>query len=224
MNGGALINRQELIELLEATIEEVKRGASFEGRLQYTCMLDECDSGAFAVRAFVRTGNDMGQGGCMVVDGDIMMDAPPPTVHEQVLEFHRKVGQPIVEKPAVPSDERVRLRARLVLEESLEFLEALFGVPSWIEGVRHSINYAIDRAPVKVDLPKAVDALADIDYVVEGSRIEFGVDGGPIAREVHRANMEKQGGPRREDGKVLKPPGWKPPDIDGELDRQGYEP
>ena len=30
------------------------------------------------------------------------------TVRDQVLEFHEMVGQPIVETPQVPSDERVR--------------------------------------------------------------------------------------------------------------------
>ena len=43
--------------------------------------------------------------------------------------------------------------------------------------------------------------------------------------EVHRANMAKAGGPRRhEDGKLLKPVGWSPPDIEGELKKQGWSP
>jgi predicted HAD superfamily Cof-like phosphohydrolase len=223
LNGGALIDREDLIELLEATIDELKRNASFEGRIQYTCMHEETEGG-FIVRAFVRTDNDMGQGSSILVAGPHLMDAPPVTVRDQVLEFHQKIGQPIVETPAVPNDERIRLRARLVLEESLEFLDALFDTIDSIDTVRTAINHIIGNAIVKVHFPAAVDALADIDYVVEGSRIEFGVDGRPIAAEVHRANMEKQGGPRREDGKVLKPAGWKPPDIEGELKRQGWEP
>jgi len=40
--------------------------------------------------------------------------------------------------------------------------------------------------------------------------------------EVHRANMDKAGGPKRADGKVLKPEGWKPPDIHGILEQWGW--
>lgn len=34
--------------------------------------------------------------------------------------------------------------------------------------------------------------------------------------------MAKLGGPRRADGKVMKPIGWRPPDIEGVLNRQGW--
>jgi predicted HAD superfamily Cof-like phosphohydrolase len=52
--------------------------------------------------------------------------------------------------------------------------------------------------------------------VVEGARLELGIDGAPIAA-VHEANMKKVSGEVRADGKRLKPPGWKPPDINLEL-------
>lgn len=74
MNGGKIMKREELIAFLEATIEELKGKASFEGRIQYTCMVDDCPKDHFAVRAFVRTGNDMGQGGCMLIAGDVVME------------------------------------------------------------------------------------------------------------------------------------------------------
>jgi NTP pyrophosphatase (non-canonical NTP hydrolase) len=47
----------------------------------------------------------------------------------------------------------------------------------------------------------------------------FGVDLRPFFREVHRTNMHKLTGPKREDGKQLKPPGWKPPRIKTMYDR-----
>jgi predicted HAD superfamily Cof-like phosphohydrolase len=40
------------------------------------------------------------------------------------------------------------------------------------------------------------------------------VDLAPHFEEVHRANMTKLAGPKREDGKQLKPEGWQPPDHD----------
>lgn len=51
--------------------------------------------------------------------------------------------------------------------------------------------------------------------------LEFGVDMGPIEDEVHRANLAKAGGPVV-NGKIMKPPGWTPPDIAGELKKQGW--
>jgi predicted HAD superfamily Cof-like phosphohydrolase len=147
------------------------------------------------------------------------------TLREQVAEFHRAVGQPLLESPTIPAEERVRLRARLMAEEFFETMVAMF---SRLE--RRSLDYIysdlkafIDVGVIGVDLPELVDGLADLDYVVEGTRLEFGVDGGPIAAEVHRANMAKSGGNVRADGKILKPEGWKPPDIPGELLKQRRE-
>jgi predicted HAD superfamily Cof-like phosphohydrolase len=47
----------------------------------------------------------------------------------------------------------------------------------------------------------------------------MGVDLQPFFEEVHRANMTKAGGPKREDGKQLKPVNWRPPDMAAVLTR-----
>lgn len=82
----------------------------------------------------------------------------------------------------------------------------------------------IQSAPLCIDLPALVDATADLDYVVEGLRVRLGVDGDPIWEAVHAANMAKSTGPLREDGKRMKPEGWKAPDVEGLLREQGWEP
>jgi len=147
----------------------------------------------------------------------------------QLIEFHRTLGQPILESPTVPSDSRVRLRASLIFEELRETIQSMFDGNSAVGNKLardewHSASEAIQRiiaeAAVKVDLEQLADGLGDLDYVVEGTRLEFGINGGPIARAIHRANMQKVGGPKRSDGKVMKPEGWKPPDIAGELQKQ----
>jgi predicted HAD superfamily Cof-like phosphohydrolase len=66
--------------------------------------------------------------------------------------------------------------------------------------------------------------MADLDYVVEGTRQELGIDGPAVHAIVHAANMAKQAGPVDASGKKRKPEGWKPPDIAGELRRQGWKP
>lgn len=153
---------------------------------------------------------------------DRVMAAP----HRRVAAFHAMIGAPVNHTPAVPPDDRVRLRLRLIAEEFFELLDAVVG--SWhgdewsTSNARELVFRVIDEGFMDVDLPAFVDALADIDYVVEGTRLEFGVHGPPIAALVHEANMAKVGGPVDAHGKHGKPPGWKPPDIAGELRRQGW--
>lgn len=143
---------------------------------------------------------------------------------KRLIEFHRAMGQPILPAPAVPSDERVRLRLRLIAEEFFELLEASGHFDgsghTLIVMARSQVGDWVDHMKVHVDLPELADALGDLDYVVEGTRLEFGIDGEPVAEEIHRANMAKLKGPRRADGKVMKPEGWEPPQIASELAHQ----
>lgn len=149
------------------------------------------------------------------------------TIHAQVSKFHKAFGQDIADKPAVPSDDAVRLRMRLIAEEFVEAMEAVFGANANVDDMRAHIRGVVDGLDVKPDLVELADAFADLDYVVEGARLVFGIDGAPIAAEVHRSNMAKLGPDGkpivREDGKRLKPPGWTPPDIAAELRKQGWE-
>lgn len=63
------------------------------------------------------------------------------------------------------------------------------------------------RAKLKDDLEDLAQGVWEC--AAEG----VGVDLRPFFREVHRTNMHKLKGPKREDGKQLKPPDWKPPRI-----------
>jgi predicted HAD superfamily Cof-like phosphohydrolase len=141
---------------------------------------------------------------------------------DDVREFQAMLGRPAPTVPTIPDEATLRLRLRLIAEEFVELLEAA--------GIRpHTAIYGalMDMCrthPLKVDLPEFVDAMADLDYIVEGTRQEFGVDGAAVHAVVHAANMAKQAGPVDEHGKKRKPPGWTPPDIAGELVRQGWQP
>lgn len=141
-------------------------------------------------------------------------------VRYQVTEFHHAMNQPVLHTPAIPPQARVRLRLKLVAEEFFELARAA--------GVRCTAaeNVFADCLEqtefFEVDLPELVDAMADLDYVVEGTRLECGVNGWPVAQEVHRTNMAKLDGSRDDDGKILKPEGWEPPDIGGVLREQGW--
>lgn len=137
-------------------------------------------------------------------------------IRKQVEEFHHLMGQPVLTSPAVPVDARVRLRLHLVAEEFFELLYACgFDDDDLEDDVRNEINFM----DVGVQLPEVADALADLDYVVEGMRLELGINGAPIADVVHESNIAKVGGPIV-NGKIQKPEGWTPPDIAAELEKQ----
>lgn len=125
------------------------------------------------------------------------------TVASWVREFHQVFGLPVAEAPTadVPAELR-RLRRTLLCEEVREVCEA------------------IDAG----DVVKIADALADLAYVVYGTALTFGIDLDEVVAVVHRANMTKlgpEGRPiMREDGKILKGPGYLPPDIEAVLEHQ----
>lgn len=148
----------------------------------------------------------------------------------QVVEFHRAFGHPVAERPTIPPDDRVRFRLRLIAEEFFDLLEACGVVPELDSGgdIGWLVKSIIDDSTPVVDMAEFADACGDLDYVIEGARLEFGIDGAPVATAIHAANMSKLGPDgkpiRRADGKSLKPDGWTPPDIAEELRKQGWQP
>lgn len=148
----------------------------------------------------------------------------PQTLRDQVSEFHVAMDVPAdAPAPTIITDDRVRLRASLIAEESFETLGSMIRISPELHEAQTFVMRLIATEVVDVDLVELADGLADLDYVVEGTRLEMGIDGAPVAAEVHRANMAKLGGPIAPNGKRLKPPGWTPPDIEGVLRKQGWK-
>lgn len=121
---------------------------------------------------------------------------------QQVREFMLAMEQPTPDKPTMLDrrDGRLQMRVGLIQDE----LKLAAG---WKELQPKDL---VPGEPRHLDM---IDALVDILYVTNGMAIEMGVDLEPFWDEVHAANMRKVGGPIREDGKRLKPPGWRAPDI-----------
>lgn len=97
------------------------------------------------------------------------------------------------------------LYLKLIKEEFHELLEA--------QGLDADYNRVKDADPVET-----LDALVDILVVTIGAIHSMGANGEGAWNEVMRTNFAKidptTGKVRkREDGKVLKPEGWKPPDL-----------
>ena len=151
-----------------------------------------------------------------------------PTSHyTRVSAFMQKAGQETPQAPFIPDEETRILRAKLILEEALETVEALGvgvrlkagnGAVAELTAADADLTFHLNG---EVDLEGVVDGCADISVVTIGTLIAFGIDDEPILEEVDRANLRKfgPGGYAREDGKWIKPPDWTPPDILGVVDR-----
>jgi hypothetical protein len=72
-----------------------------------------------------------------------------------------------------------------------------------------------DRAAIACLGARPGDELADVVYLAYGTAHAYAIDLDVALAEVHRANLQKANGPRRADGKAMKPEGFVPPDMSG---------
>jgi predicted HAD superfamily Cof-like phosphohydrolase len=136
---------------------------------------------------------------CMALRENPDMDVTRlPDWVRDVYEFRQACGLPIGSEPQMVSTDLVDLHFKLLREE-IEELEV-----------------AIRQG----NLAEIADAYVDLIYYAIGGTIAHGMDIRPVWQVVHRANMLKTTGPKRADGKQLKPPGWEPPNVELAL-RQG---
>lgn len=89
----------------------------------------------------------------------------------QVAEFHKTFKAPILDSPQIPSTQRCELRVNLLQEELNELSQAIK------DG----------------DIVEVADALCDIQYVLSGAVLEFGLGDKfvELFNEVQRSNMSK---------------------------------
>jgi predicted HAD superfamily Cof-like phosphohydrolase len=109
-----------------------------------------------------------------------------------VQDFHEQFDIHVAPMPAAPDEPTQTLRSRLIQEEFEELQEAMQAG----------------------DLPAIAKELADLLYVVYGTAVSCGIDMEPVFKEVHRSNMSKVGGYKREDGKWVKPPTYSPASLE----------
>uniref|UniRef100_A0A6H1ZNM6 Phosphoribosyl-ATP diphosphatase n=1 Tax=viral metagenome TaxID=1070528 RepID=A0A6H1ZNM6_9ZZZZ len=63
------------------------------------------------------------------------------------------------------------------------------------------------------NLVEVASEAVDLIYVTVGLLNNLGINGQKVFDAIHAANMKKLPIRKREDGKVLKPDGWKPADV-----------
>ena len=120
------------------------------------------------------------------------------TMFEMVRDFHEAFGQRVGSKPWLPYGDERDLRMRLMKEEMKEY----------------------EQAEHNNDLNNLAVELADIIYIACGTAVSYGIPLDDVFNAIHQANMNKLVDGkviRREDGKIKKPEGWQPADIEGIL-------
>lgn len=95
-----------------------------------------------------------------------------PNVLEAVADFHKTFNHPVLDSPQIPDPKRSALRVSLIAEELKELQEGI----------------------ANGNIVEVADALADIQYVLAGAILEFGLGDsfGALFDEVQRSNMSKQ--------------------------------
>ena len=114
---------------------------------------------------------------------------------ELVKEFHLKFRIPMSTDP--------KLLPRNLMEHRLEFM---------LEELAELKQSANEKS-----LPGVADALVDLAYVILGTAAQMGLPWEELVEEVHKANMNKVLGKGDDAHKlgILKPVGWKEPNIEG---------
>jgi predicted HAD superfamily Cof-like phosphohydrolase len=94
-----------------------------------------------------------------------------PDALNLVAEFHRTFKHPILSHPEIPSENRCKLRVALLAEELKE----------------------MEVAILEKDIVGVADALCDLQYVLCGAILEFGLGDkfAALFEEVQRSNMSK---------------------------------
>ena len=110
---------------------------------------------------------------------------------DAVREFHVKHGAHIARRVGLPPPDVAALAARLIREEAAETVEAM----------------------AAGDLVLVADGLADLEYVLRGAVLRYGLPFREVFREVHRSNMTKDAARTPQGAKVVKGPSFVPPDL-----------
>ena len=94
-----------------------------------------------------------------------------PDALKMVADFHETFRHPILHIPGIPREDRCKLRVSLIAEELKE----------------------LEAAIREKDIVEVADALCDIQYVLSGAILEFGLAGkfSELFEEVQRSNMSK---------------------------------
>lgn len=124
--------------------------------------------------------------------------------------------------------------SKMILDEVMELVATVAGPEEAKTALKSMITESKDIPLTKYSddeqgriskIADQSDALVDIEYYMLNCACKKGVNLSSLFGVVHAANMAKRDPAtqkflKREDGKIIKPVGWKAPDIDAEIARQ----
>ena len=162
---------------------------------------------------------------------------PAPTMSdsEHVKEFTVGAGSHCPDVPEVMTTAEVDFVAKMMLDEIMELMATVHDAGEAKATLKRFIDESKDIPKGQYDeateagrvakIADQADALVDSYYYSQNAACKRGVNLSSLFSVVHAANMAKRDPAtgkfiRRDDGKIIKPAGWQPPDIEAEIRRQ----
>jgi len=151
---------------------------------------------------------------------------------EKVREFTFEAGQPVPDKPQLMGIKEVNFITKMVLDELLELYSTVMAPQNAKAAMIQMVKEAkavpkMNVHPNKMHelIAEQGDAFVDIWYYSLNCMAKKGVNLSSIFNVVHDANMAKRDARtgkfiKRADGKIIKPKGWRPPNVSAEIKRQ----
>jgi predicted HAD superfamily Cof-like phosphohydrolase len=148
-----------------------------------------------------------------------------------VKEFTEATGFEIPKEPQVMSIDQVHFISKMIIDELKELLATVQEPEEYNKFLKDTVDSTKDvvrdfskMTPEEI-IAEQNDAFVDIYYYSLNCSAKHGVNLSTIFKLVHNANMSKRDPEsgmfiKREDGKIVKPPQWRSPDIVGEIKRQ----
>jgi len=141
------------------------------------------------------------------------LEHPGQSLHwQRVFEFVNKASkvnpaQVTNTRPTMPDEDSRRLAAKLILEEATELIKGL--------------GFSLSAAPTLIpshepNLVEIADGTADLHFVTTVAQVMCGIHDVEIQTATDENNLEKfaPGHFYNSDGKLCKPPGWRPVDYE----------
>jgi len=144
--------------------------------------------------------------------------------HDKVVDFNLAAEQPVLSVPEAFNKEEVSFLVKMMLDEIME-LYATVADPqeakySMVKMITDSKDIPQISSDENLIIAEQADALVDCYYYSLNAAIKKGINLSEVFNIVHESNMTKKNSEtnkfeRRSDGKIIKPPNFKAPDILG---------
>ena len=151
-----------------------------------------------------------------------------------VRDFTVESGAKCENRPTPMNVDEMTFISKMIVDELLEMWATVHDSPTsklvlnnLIQEAKslERIDYPSNEDGVVSKIADQFDAFVDMNYYMLNTACKKGVNLGPIFLMVHTANMNKRDPLtntfiKRKDGKIIKPVGWKEPDVRGQIQKQ----